>query len=460
MPGVPRALRRDAQPLPPRQRALRLNAGPSAEVRASPLLRAAISAGLLAAELHRRARRPDARRARSRPPATTARAATPELPLAGGARQRAAAPRRRAQPAHLARGRRSPTHAIRRPPGVRFDTGGIGKGLAADLLAAAARAAAGRSTAAATCASPARFEVEVRHPLTQRDRPHAAASSTARSPRPGIDTRLWRAPDGSPRHHLLDPGTRRAGLDRADQRHRARADRARGRDAGQGRAAERADARRALAAPPRRAHRSPTTATSSSTRCDRRGMNPADHTWWLVSRSAGVVALLLVAVSVLIGLTLAAGLGGPPARRRALVAFHEQTALGSLIAIALHGVDPARRQLPQAGHHRDRDPVRDRLQAGVRRGRHRRRLPRRAARALVLRPPPDRRQALAQAAPRHAGRLRPGRDPHARRGHGRGLVVAARLHARDHRPGARAARRPHPQATEAPSGADIKGANA
>jgi sulfoxide reductase heme-binding subunit YedZ len=67
-------------------------------------------------------------------------------------------------------------------------------------------------------------------------------------------------------------------------------------------------------------------------------MNPAEHTWWLLSRSAGVVALVLVAVSVLIGLTLAAGLGGPPARRRALVAFHEQTALGTMIAIALHGV--------------------------------------------------------------------------------------------------------------------------
>src|SRR4051794_22894255 len=68
-----------------------------------------------------------------------------------------------------------------------------------------------------------------------------------------------------------------------------------------------------------------------------RGMTPVDHTWWLVSRSAGVVALLLVATSVLIGLTLAAGLGGPPARRRALVAVHEQTALASLIAIAVHG---------------------------------------------------------------------------------------------------------------------------
>ena len=62
------------------------------------------------------------------------------------------------------------------------------------------------------------------------------------------------------------------------------------------------------------------------------------HEFWLVSRSAGVVALVTVAVSVLIGLTLAAGLGGPPPRRRALVAIHEQTALASLIAIAAHGL--------------------------------------------------------------------------------------------------------------------------
>jgi methionine sulfoxide reductase heme-binding subunit len=64
----------------------------------------------------------------------------------------------------------------------------------------------------------------------------------------------------------------------------------------------------------------------------------AGHEWWLISRSAGVVALVLVAISVLIGLTLAAGLAGPPQRRRALVAFHEQTALAGLVAIALHGI--------------------------------------------------------------------------------------------------------------------------
>jgi methionine sulfoxide reductase heme-binding subunit len=62
------------------------------------------------------------------------------------------------------------------------------------------------------------------------------------------------------------------------------------------------------------------------------------HFWWLMSRSAGIVALLLIAASVLIGLTLATGLGGPPKRRRALVALHQHTANTGLAAIGLHGV--------------------------------------------------------------------------------------------------------------------------
>jgi sulfoxide reductase heme-binding subunit YedZ len=62
------------------------------------------------------------------------------------------------------------------------------------------------------------------------------------------------------------------------------------------------------------------------------------HAWWLVSRSAGVVALLLIAAAVLVGLTLAAGLGGPPARRRVLVALHEHAAVCGLAAVGLHGV--------------------------------------------------------------------------------------------------------------------------
>ena len=67
-------------------------------------------------------------------------------------------------------------------------------------------------------------------------------------------------------------------------------------------------------------------------------MSPQEHTWWLLSRSAGVVALVLIAAATLIGLTLANGLGGPPQRRRALVAFHEQAANAGLAAIGLHGV--------------------------------------------------------------------------------------------------------------------------
>jgi sulfoxide reductase heme-binding subunit YedZ len=62
------------------------------------------------------------------------------------------------------------------------------------------------------------------------------------------------------------------------------------------------------------------------------------HGWWLISRSAGVVALLLIAASVLIGLALAARLGGPPPRRRALVALHEHAAVCGLAAIGLHGI--------------------------------------------------------------------------------------------------------------------------
>jgi sulfoxide reductase heme-binding subunit YedZ len=62
------------------------------------------------------------------------------------------------------------------------------------------------------------------------------------------------------------------------------------------------------------------------------------HTWWLASRAAGVVALLLVSASVLIGLTMASGLVRKPGLKRALLPFHEHTALAGLVAIGVHGV--------------------------------------------------------------------------------------------------------------------------
>lgn len=63
----------------------------------------------------------------------------------------------------------------------------------------------------------------------------------------------------------------------------------------------------------------------------------AGHEWWLASRAAGIVAMILVSVSVGLGLANAAKLI-PPRARRTLIAIHEQTALASLVAIAAHGL--------------------------------------------------------------------------------------------------------------------------
>ena len=67
------------------------------------------------------------------------------------------------------------------------------------------------------------------------------------------------------------------------------------------------------------------------------GPDPLDYGWWLASRSAGVVALLAVSVSVIIGLLMANGLprrGWRASRSASCVALHESTALAGLVAIA------------------------------------------------------------------------------------------------------------------------------
>jgi methionine sulfoxide reductase heme-binding subunit len=69
-----------------------------------------------------------------------------------------------------------------------------------------------------------------------------------------------------------------------------------------------------------------------------RSVNPLDYSWWLASRASGIVALLLVTVSVLIGLTMATKALGRPKLNRTLAAIHEHTALAGLIAISVHGL--------------------------------------------------------------------------------------------------------------------------
>jgi FAD:protein FMN transferase len=102
---------------------------------------------------------------------------------------------------------------IRRPPGLRLDSGGAGKGLAADALA---HRLSGYSRVAIDCGGDVRvagpssraepFDIEIEHPLTG-----AAAQSFALGDgavaTSGLGTRIWRTPDGGFAHHLLDPST-------------------------------------------------------------------------------------------------------------------------------------------------------------------------------------------------------------------------------------------------------------
>jgi methionine sulfoxide reductase heme-binding subunit len=63
----------------------------------------------------------------------------------------------------------------------------------------------------------------------------------------------------------------------------------------------------------------------------------ASHGWWIAGRASGIVAFVLVTVSVLLGLTMAGKPVRGPGLNRKLMALHEQTALAGLIAIAVHG---------------------------------------------------------------------------------------------------------------------------
>ena len=64
----------------------------------------------------------------------------------------------------------------------------------------------------------------------------------------------------------------------------------------------------------------------------------ATHGWWLASRASGLVALVLVTISVLLGLTMAGKVMRKPGLGRKLMAAHEHTALAGLVAIAVHGI--------------------------------------------------------------------------------------------------------------------------
>ena len=68
------------------------------------------------------------------------------------------------------------------------------------------------------------------------------------------------------------------------------------------------------------------------------GRDPMEFGWWLASRASGIVALVLIAASVTIGLGMAARAFKKPSLPRVLIAVHEHAALAALVAIAVHGL--------------------------------------------------------------------------------------------------------------------------
>jgi thiamine biosynthesis lipoprotein len=186
-----------------------LNRDPRSAVPASPLLRAAVGAGVWAAERTGGLVDPTLIDDLERSGYDESLEGTEPTSLSEALTK--TTHRRPARPSTVAswRGFRVAGDAVRRPPGVRFDTGGTGKGLAADAVAQRL-AAAGVARFAVDCggdiAVRGRHGIEVEHPLTGESVQtlHVESGGVATS---GIGRRIWRRRDGSYAHHLLDPST-------------------------------------------------------------------------------------------------------------------------------------------------------------------------------------------------------------------------------------------------------------
>jgi FAD:protein FMN transferase len=192
-----------------------LNADRRERVPASALLRAAVGAGIAAAERSGGLVDPTLADEIESAGYVASRAGMAGEPLADAL---AEAPERRpAGPNPAARWRSfevdDEAGTIARPPGVRFDTGGAGKGLAADLVAERLR---GYSRFIVDCGGDIRiggpdallhpYEVLVEHPLTG-ERAHVLRLNNGGVATSGLNVRIWRDADGHFAHHLLDPAS-------------------------------------------------------------------------------------------------------------------------------------------------------------------------------------------------------------------------------------------------------------
>ena len=234
---------------------------------------------------------------------------------------------------------------IARPPGLAIDSGGIAKGLVADLVGAELD---GRRAYAVDCCGDIRiggtaglertvlvgdpFGGDPIHELS----PERRRDRDDRHSAPALDRPRWRGGPSPPRSTQ-----RRAGL----HRHRpGDGDRALGRarrGIREGGASLRPGRRRRLASARRgdrgrrrgrRAGRSgPATAGDGGG-----AVNAAPHLFWITSRAAGGAALLLASASVALGLMMGSRL--KVVDKRDLRAVHEALSLTTLAMVTLHGV--------------------------------------------------------------------------------------------------------------------------
>jgi thiamine biosynthesis lipoprotein len=185
------------------------------EVPAAPLLRAAVAAGVWAADrsdglvdptlVHALERRGYDRSLDGTTPASLQEALEH------------APPRRPARPDPAGRWRRvrvdDEAGTVVRPPGVAIDTGGTGKGLCADAVALRLGHytrfvvdCGGDIAVGGVGAQLDPYRVAIEHPLTGRSIGSVAVARGGIATS-GLNVRIWRNPDGSFAHHLLDPST-------------------------------------------------------------------------------------------------------------------------------------------------------------------------------------------------------------------------------------------------------------
>jgi len=195
----------------------RLNQDPRERVPTSELMRRAVEAGITAAQRSEGLVDPTLMDEIEGAGYVASRAGMTGVPLADALAE--APPRQPAAPRPEQRWRGfaidDEAGEVVRPPGLRFDTGGTGKGLAADMLAATLR---GYSRFIVDCGGDIRiggadalvhpYEVFVEHPITG-DRAHVLRLGSGGVATSGINVRIWRDENGRYSHHLLDPASGR-----------------------------------------------------------------------------------------------------------------------------------------------------------------------------------------------------------------------------------------------------------